>query len=136
MRYYEKKLGIKSNFKIKYTLYCFRPMRIKDLFYAIKRKIKSVKYGFDISDTWSLDYSLAEWLYPRLMYLKDNTISYPCDMEYKEWLEILDIIATKIGKYLFTIKNIEASLEDEKKAYSEYKEAMGMVHKYLHDLWD
>lgn len=56
------------------------------LYSAIKTQLEK---GFDSSETWSLDMSIAAFIVPRLEYKIQNTCTYPPSLEYKEWIEIL-----------------------------------------------
>lgn len=109
--------------------------RIKDFYRTIKRKIRSIPYGFDIGDTWSMDYALAKWMHPRMELFLKNTISHPCDIEYEEWIDYLTEIANKLEYYLYTMDNFE-TLEKEADARKEYEEALQMFVDRLHDMWD
>src|SRR5271154_326089 len=67
----------------------------------IKSKIKSFKRsirfwwqrrirGWDDSQTWSLDHSLAKLILPRLKRFQELSIGRPSDMTEKKWNDILD----------------------------------------------
>jgi len=43
----------------------------------MKKLYYLLKYGFDIRDTWSLDYSMCKWLLPRLKMFKKENIGFP-----------------------------------------------------------
>jgi hypothetical protein len=70
---YLNKLGIKS------TEYCiFNSEEKKDD--RIKRFLKQrKKYGFDERETWSMDYTLACWVYSHFMWYKKHCI---VDLKY------------------------------------------------------
>lgn len=42
-----------------------------------KRKAFIKKHGFDYQDTWNLDASIAEFILPRIIYLRDNHCGTP-----------------------------------------------------------
>lgn len=109
--------------------------RIREWFRTLKRKIRSIPYGFDIIDTWAIDYALAKWLHPRLELFIQNTIGHPCDMEYEEWISYLSEMSNKIEFYLDAQENVY-SIEHDRKAYAEYKEAMQMFTDRIYDMWD
>ena len=46
--------------------------------------------GWDDSETWSLDHSLAKLITPRLKRYKEVNCGYPSSMSWEEWNEILD----------------------------------------------
>jgi len=73
--------------------------------FSIKRSIKHWYQrrtrGWDDSDTWSLDNTLAKMIHPRLKRFRELTVTFPCclandfefdgpDDGYDKWLEILD----------------------------------------------
>jgi hypothetical protein len=73
-----------------------------DIKLFFKSKYQLLRYGFEFRDTWSLDYSCAKWLVPRLKHLRDNLHSTPIKPDGKmtetgpeaytieEWQKILD----------------------------------------------
>ena len=134
MRYYEKRVGI-ENHSGGYSFYYYYTFKwIGPLFRTVIRKLRILKYGFDTSDTWSLDYSMAKWLYPRLVHFKETTQSYPDRYTYNEWIELLEEICEGIELYL---KNTySCSLEDDRKGREAYKKSMQLIVDNLHDLWD
>ena len=99
-----------------------------------KRIFWRFKFGFDITDTWNLDYSLAEWLEPRVRHLANNTHGHPHDFTEQEWHMYLITIANRIKRYLNAIE--KSDTQEELEAYESYKIAMQMFTDRLHDMWD
>lgn len=70
--------------------------KLKWKFYDIRLFIKSkyqlLRYGFEFRDCYSLDYSLAKWMVPRLKHLKKNLNGHPMELTLEQWEEILDKI--------------------------------------------
>ncbi|MFW6219837.1 MAG: hypothetical protein ACOCZ5_01355 [bacterium] len=50
----------------------------KTWWYRIKRFWVFISRGFDPKDTWSLDYSIARYVLPRLRYFKEKNTGRPC----------------------------------------------------------
>lgn len=131
---YEKKIGIRNgscNLPIRF--YLTHPMTVLSI---IKRKLKGLfYYGFDTSETWDLDYSLARWLYPRLVHLQKNSNSYPPRIEtHEEWLEILKEISDGIEAYLLFEDN--GVFEEYNVVMDGYRRSLQLIAEYIGDLWD
>ena len=56
--------------------------------YAKQRKER----GFDDTETWSLDQSIAKFVLPRLKRFKEINNGFPCHLKSEEWNNILDQI--------------------------------------------
>lgn len=94
-----------------------------------------VKKGFDASDLYSLDYTIAETLLPKMIeQFRDTTHSYPSDITYEEWKEIL----TKLIWFFNEILN-NYDTEDSKQDSEYHKhldECTELFIKYFTSLWD
>lgn len=56
--------------------------------------------GWDDSELWNIDTEMAAWLAPRLRrWLEIGPSGYPPDMEYQEWLAILEKMAVAMEHY-------------------------------------
>jgi hypothetical protein len=97
--------------------------------------------GWDDSDTWSLDYSLAKQILPRLERLRQKIEQCPAtplldDDDCKKWLDILDkmvfaftkIIEQNDGEKMF-------SIDDERKENEKIQEGLDLFGKYYRNLW-
>lgn len=91
--------------------------------------------GFDDSDLWSLDYTFAKLMAPRLRAFINQFggRSVPCEMTQQEWLEILekihralDLMVTSDGAYFM--------LSDDQT--KEIHEGLGLFQEHLFSLWD
>lgn len=114
---------------------------IKDVYYWFPRKWFHLWHGFDYRDTWSLDYSIAKWILPRLRYLRENTHGYPGqfseELGYegdgeKEWDRIL-------GEMVFAFEvavrdDMVDDISDEDWARAE--NGLKLFAEYFHHLWD
>jgi len=77
------------------------------------------EYGFDERDTWSLDYTIALLIYPRLkMYNEINCIdtsSHKFEFENNKYTEQECIDKILEGLKLYLIKNFDLTKEEDKK---------------------
>lgn len=48
--------------------------------------------GWDDSELWSLDYTIAKFALPRLRGFRQIMASHPCEITFKEWQHIVDEI--------------------------------------------
>lgn len=89
-----------------------------------------VTRGWDDSETWSLDHSLAKLILPRLKRFKQITIGIPGDMKEQEWNDILDkMIAT--FEFAASEERWSATPED----YDKHKEGLQLFAEYYWALW-
>ena len=136
MKYYEKKAGLRLS-KHRYNISYYYSFRwVKPLYKTIKRKILILKYGFDTSDTWSLDYSLAKWIYPRLIHFKETTNSHPTNFTSEEWDDLLGEISDGIRLYLEVTCSNTCTYKEGQYAFLAYKHSMQLITDNLFDLWD
>lgn len=68
-------------------------------YYRLRRLCGRIKWGFDISETWSLDWTFYKWIYPRLKRFEIVTQAYPMNTTFEGWktelqkrVEQLDLI--------------------------------------------
>lgn len=101
----------------------------------MKRKIKfflqRLIRGWDDSDTWSLDYTLCNWLLPRFIRFRELNQGWPCQFETaEEWEAVLD-------KIEFSIRAVAE--QDENDSWflgsNKYQEGLELFGKYLGNLW-
>ena len=97
-----------------------------------RRKTKSLKLGFAVDDTYSLDYSMAKWFTPRLKYFKENLHSYPPNMTPEEWDEILEEMY--IGFEMMTRKYDDFLNSEED--FAIMKRSVELFSQHYFDLWD
>ena len=109
-------------------------------FYSKKRQKKAddfeKKHGFRYEDSWNLDNSIACYILPRLVWLRDTTHGYPSEFVKekdgaKEWEKILNEMI--YGFYLYVSKDSALWDDDEKKIWLRAK---CWFIKYYSNLWD
>lgn len=96
-------------------------------------KKQRLEQGFDESETWSLDSTIAKFILPRLkcFYNDGDIFGYPGNLTSKEWSEIL----YKMVKGFDLIVNVDAAkrTEEEVKAVEE---GLDLFREYFFDLWN
>ena len=97
--------------------------------------------GFSEIEFFSLDYSLALYIYGRLRYFQDNCLyGYPNGMSQKEWETILGKMVKAFKLYCTHEDNDALFSEQEKKARSKNRQkqinyGMRLFIKYFQCLW-
>ena len=93
----------------------------------------------DKEELWKLDYTLARYIYPRLVAFKNmERIGYPtCFETPEEWEEILDKMIwsfEKIAKdnWILDYSNMDNVLKEREK----FDEGLMLFGKYFANLWD
>lgn len=86
------------------------------------------KRGFDDTELWSLDETIANFVYPRLKRFKKHLNGHPGNLTIEQWEEILNKMT----------KSFELVLNDEitEETYDEYTEGMNLFAEYFINLWD
>lgn len=96
-------------------------------------KKQRLEQGFDESETWSLDSTIAKFILPRLkcFYNDGDILSYPGNLTSKEW----SAIVSKMVKAFDLIVNVDAAkrTEEEVKAVEE---GLDLFREYFFDLWN
>ena len=82
--------------------------------------------GFDKSECWNLDITIAKFILPRLKHFRETTISYPStDIGLDGWHEILD-------KMIYSFDEI---LKDDSTEHDKKQEGLELFAKYYVNLW-
>ena len=71
-------------------LYALKRFLRKDWNRAFRLYSQRLTQGFPDSDTWNLDYHIAEYSLPRLRRFKEVNNGYPGDLTPEKWDEMLD----------------------------------------------
>jgi hypothetical protein len=116
-----------------------------DLFYPKTYRFlwQKITRGWDDSDTWSLDYTLAKWILPRLKRFKQLSFGCPTNFTEKQWDEMIDemiwafdYIANDRENEIFTENgNFEKEREEWKKAEDRCDKGLELFGKYMRGLW-
>lgn len=83
--------------------------------------------GFDDSETWSLDATIAKFTLPRLRRFKQVTIAHPDNLSMEEWQKILDEIEwylDMVTKNYMIDPSEEERLEKAHKLWADYFSAL------------
>ena len=86
--------------------------------------------GFDDSETWSLDITLAYWIVPRLKRFKKVNNGYPSGLTEDKWNETIDKM---IRAFEIIIKDDTDVVSDEE--WTEFAEGFKLFHDHFRDLW-
>ena len=87
--------------------------------------------GFDISETWNLDGTIAKFIYPRLKAFIEDVKKmgcFPSSMTFDEWIKILEDM----------LKGFELLMSDEIKNDDEdeiIEHSLDLFRKYFFSLW-
>ena len=85
--------------------------------------------GFDDSEIWNLDHTLAAFLLPRLKRFREATCAYPSELNsIDEWYSILDQIIEGVELYV----NDET---DDKKSENKKERALELIKEWFSALW-
>lgn len=104
--------------------------------HLLKRKIKFIYQkltrGWSDDETWSLDYSLAKLIAPRLKRFKQIICGHPHNMEEKEWHQDLDKM---IAAFEFLGSEDRWSFDLDQKKMLEVQEGIDLFAKHYVGLW-
>ncbi len=89
-----------------------------------------VTRGFDDSETFSLDYSLAQAILPRLRRFKEVAHATPSDIPEEEWNAILDKMISA-----FEFASSEARWNADESEYVRHQEGINLFAKHYFSLW-
>ena len=87
--------------------------------------------GFSDDETWSLDYSLAKLILPRLVRFKKLNIGYPHGLSEHEWNAKLDGMIVAF-EFLGSEERWDCY---EQKKWDEVQESLNEFAKYYLNLW-
>ena len=86
------------------------------------------KYGFDDTETWALDFTIAKFIVPRLKKFKEIKNGFPLGMSLEAWDKILDKM---ILAFELKTKTTVLSTTEWKKINAGLK----LFAKYFNCLW-
>ncbi len=101
-------------------------------------KKQRLERGFDNSETWSLDSTIARFIEPRLRVFKEIHRGYPGNLTEEKWNEILD----KMVKAFEYINNEDLGIDENERGLKKYekreqiiKEGLDLFREYFFALW-
>lgn len=101
----------------------------REKYYSKQRRER----GFDDSELWSLDCTIAKFLAPRLRRFTEHHCGYPGYMKNEqEWNEILD----KITIAFELMADDDNFLTSDKEIHDKIESGLDLFRKYFHNLWD
>lgn len=109
---------------------CFSIIDENDTKWDIFEK-QRLKRGFDDSEVWNFDATIARFIYPRLLVFIDDVINnqcHPVELTFDEWVDILKEISE--GFKLMSQDNEKSDDEDR-----IIERALDLFRKYFHSLW-
>lgn len=117
------------------TQYYWTIRQLRKLKYSlVKRRIKylwqRLTRGWDDSDTWSLDSTIAEFVLPRLIRFKELNNGHPGNLTWDEWNNILDDM----------IWSMQAIVDDKQYNYDKetderIQKGLDLFGEYFLGLW-
>ena len=117
-----------NNFSVAEEVYSDEPEKLE------KYKKQREQNGFDDTETWHLDKTVALFLLPRLKrYIQVNN-GFPNGETEESFNEKLNYIVKSFEEY-YQDENVEVSLELEKERLSNAKKAVAILGEIWFDLW-
>ena len=98
----------------------------------------------NVKSLWNFDYTIIEFLVPRLKLFREKSQGYPDDVTGEEWDSILDKIIKGLEAYkaerpwdknLSTQENLDLDKTYYAKNASDFQNAMELLTKYFRNLW-
>jgi len=118
----------RNNFSIADEVYKDVPERLDHF------KKQREENGFDDTETWHLDKTVALFLMPRLERFIQVNNGFPCGETEESYNKKLNFILNSFKEYYYN-ENDEVSLELEKERLSNAKKAAALLGEIWFDLW-
>lgn len=93
-------------------------------------KAQRLERGFDDSETWSLDSTIAKFILPRLIRFKEINAGYPGTVSEQEWDDILDRMILA-----FSLLASDAAFVTAKEDQEKIDEGLALFAKWYQHLW-
>jgi len=90
------------------------------------------RLGFNPADTWNLDFSIAEYILPRLKHFKKNHHGHPTSMTDRQWERELDKM---ISSFEMILKN-EKYMRHDMRQQKVIDDGLVSFAKHFQRLWD
>ena len=91
--------------------------------------------GWDDSDTWNLNNTMAHFILPRLKRFKEITICYPMNLTMEEWNAILDKMIFAFEYYHRDLLDDDRSIDVRQEEWVRVQEGLMLFGQYYNDLW-
>lgn len=104
-------------------------------------KLQRLERGFDDTETWNLDSTIAKFIAPRLKRFKEVSRDYPMDIEFDTWQGMLDKMIWSFEHYDYEDEEFGGVefyyLPEEKKneLHKQYREGIELFCKRFDALW-
>ena len=116
----------------------------RSLYRSLKHFFQYITRGYSDRQIWSLDYTIAEFVVPRLRTLKKQTHGYALDFKtMEEWHEAVDkmiwsfeFVLSGYGVSDFDSKDPKEWAKKNDARTKKYTEGMELFAKYYWNLWD
>lgn len=100
--------------------------------FLAKWRSQRLKRGFDDTELYNLDTTVARFLAPRLRALRESTCSYPSGITMRTWKSYLKKMETAFELYA---DKFNWSARKEKGNIRKVDEGLSLFHAYFYDLW-
>ena len=94
-------------------------------------KQQRIERGFDDSETWSLDFTIAKFVLPRLKRFKEVNNGYPEELGEEGWDKVIDEM---IETFELMIKDREGDIL-ENKEYEKIQHGLKLFGHWFQALW-
>ena len=101
-----------------------------------KYKEQRMLRGFDNSELWNLDNTIAKFIYPRLQAFRENNNSYPHGMSEKKWHGILDDMIKAFYSLAYVDTMSLPNVTDMEKENAMREKGLKLFAKWFQHLWD
>ena len=127
----EKRISNKefNNFSIAEEVYAKDPDKLA------KYRAQRLSRGFDDTETWHLDKTLALFLIPRLKRFLEVNNGFPSDETEESYNEKLNFIVNSFEEYYCENLSENVSLETEKLKLENARKSVDFLSKLWFDLW-
>ena len=100
--------------------------------FLAKWRSQRLKRGFDDTELYNLDTTIASFLAPRLRALRESTCSYPSGLGMRKWKSYLKKMETAFELYA---DKFNWSARKERGNIRKVDEGLSLFHAYFYDLW-
>ena len=137
-----KRKYLKDIIKYKSSYMCVPLAKLNDKKRNKKWKKQRKKYGFDERETWSMDFTLACWIYEHFKWYIDNA---PIDMSFHTFkinvideddsLRVEEKNVTQLEAINYVLKYLEYYFIYSNDAFEYYQAALRIVAEIMPAMW-